>query len=148
MSSPKRAYSIPPPPVSATSSTTRMVQPSLDMMDQGALAGKGPVNDYAFFYTVKFKLCFISMCKSATRAGVLLLAIQLTMGPVLVIAAKVFWLALAFSIACLLAAACYTNINLKAAAEKDKELREAALNPVYPMGNSSEFKLDDPPVYE
>ncbi|WWD21042.1 hypothetical protein CI109_105523 [Kwoniella shandongensis] len=62
--SPPRSYPFPKDQISPTSfsSTAYMVQPSLDAVDQSGVGPSGMTNDYAFFYTIKFKLCFFSMC--------------------------------------------------------------------------------------
>ncbi|OCF72452.1 hypothetical protein I204_06831 [Kwoniella mangroviensis CBS 8886] len=50
---------------------------------------------------------------------------------------KVFWLALALSIACLIATLLMENINLKEVAEEAKLVREANQNTSYPMQSSA-----------
>ncbi|WWD06477.1 hypothetical protein V865_004567 [Kwoniella europaea PYCC6329] len=50
---------------------------------------------------------------------------------------KVFWLALALSIACLIATLLMENINLKEVAEGAKLAREASQNSSYPMQSSA-----------
>ncbi|WVQ64171.1 uncharacterized protein L199_002333 [Kwoniella botswanensis] len=50
---------------------------------------------------------------------------------------KVFWLALALSIACLIATLLMENINLKEVAEEAKMAREANQNSAYPMQSSA-----------
>ncbi|WVQ81541.1 hypothetical protein IAT38_003665 [Cryptococcus sp. DSM 104549] len=56
---------------------------------------------------------------------------------------KVFWLALAFSFACLLSALLMENINLKAVAEEAKQAREGLANQqAYPMQASAASRSD------
>ncbi|WVW79063.1 hypothetical protein I302_101026 [Kwoniella bestiolae CBS 10118] len=54
---------------------------------------------------------------------------------------KVFWLALALSIACLIATLLMENINLKEVAEEAKRAREANADPSYPMESTSNGTL-------
>ncbi|WVF65704.1 hypothetical protein IAT40_000435 [Kwoniella sp. CBS 6097] len=55
---------------------------------------------------------------------------------------KAFWIACAFSITCILAACCMSNINLKEVADEVKAIREASINGSYPMDSKGQGQLD------
>ncbi|OCF31352.1 hypothetical protein I316_06957 [Kwoniella heveanensis BCC8398] len=56
---------------------------------------------------------------------------------------RAFWLAFAFSIACIAAACCMRDINLKEAADEVKAIPEASsINGSYPMASKGEHQID------